>query len=140
MKIRAGGLQPRHIPPVAPPADTGLRFSFKHVDFSKVGKFCVTQCEDGYIAKFLERLRDVSQLTVLEFRTNRSSSIRSHPIEFAQTSEKEGFSSLNQQLRGSEAYQFELTANKHGRVHGFLVNDTFYVVWIDPKHLLFPRR
>jgi len=45
--------------------------------------------------------------------------------------------SLNQQLRDSEPWQFEITKTAHGRVHGLLIDDTFYVVWIDPQHLLY---
>ena len=29
---------------------------------------------------------------------------------------------------------------QHGwRVHGILVRDLFYIVWVDPEHQLFPR-
>ena len=35
-------------------------------------------------------------------------------------------------------WQFALSANEHGRVHGFLVADTFFVRWLDPEHNLYP--
>jgi hypothetical protein len=41
-------------------------------------------------------------------------------------------------MREEEAWQFEITANEHGRVHGLLQDDTFFVVWIDPTHALYP--
>ena len=47
------------------------------------------------------------------------------------------FLNANEQLRAEEAWQFEITRNAHGRVHGLLVGETFYVVWIDPDHLLY---
>jgi hypothetical protein len=34
-------------------------------------------------------------------------------------------------------YQFSLTSNEHGRVHGFFVENIFFVVWLDPKHQLY---
>jgi hypothetical protein len=113
-----------------------LRFSFKYIDLQHV-KFNTGHCEDGYLDQFLGRLRALCGITVMEFRSNRSSALRSHPIDFSTTTECQGFTSLNEQLRGEEAWQFEITANKHGRIHGILLQDTFYVVWIDPAHKLY---
>jgi hypothetical protein len=28
----------------------------------------------------------------------------------------------------------------HGRVHGFLIDEIFYIVWLDPEHLLYPAK
>ena len=28
-------------------------------------------------------------------------------------------------------------ANQHGRVHGILIDEVFYVVWLDPEHRLY---
>ena len=48
-------------------------------------------------------------------------------------------------IRGWEEYdeaawQFSISANEHGRVHGFLIDNVFYVVWLDPEHRLYPGR
>ena len=126
------------IPSVQPLPDTDtLRFSFKHLDLTGNAKFSLTRCRDGYLKTLLERLRDLSRLTVKEFRTSRSNALRSHPIDFSETTEPQGFHALNEQLRSEQAWQFQLTANEHGRVHGILLLDTFYVVWIDPDHELY---
>jgi hypothetical protein len=137
-KIRAGAIpqQSSKIPPPIP-REQPLRFSFKHVDLTRTGKFCSILCEDGYLNKFLERLRDCSALTVGEFRSNRSSALRAHRIDFDETTEKAGFTNLNTQMQENEAWQFSLTSNAHGRIHGILLSDTFYVIWIDPKHKLY---
>jgi hypothetical protein len=37
-----------------------------------------------------------------------------------------------------EGWQFCLTANEHGRVHGIIIDDTFYVIWLDHDHQLYP--
>ena len=34
-------------------------------------------------------------------------------------------------------WQFALSANEHGRVHGFLIQNRFYIVWLDPEHELY---
>jgi hypothetical protein len=136
--IDRGAIPPHvgRIPPAMPPPEEDLRFSFKHIDLQQ-GKFSVDRCRKGYLHCFLDRLRAVCRIRVQEFRTNRSPSLRAHRICFAETSEPNGFAHLNEQLRAEEAWQFEITSNKHGRVHGLLVDDTFYVVWIDPDHQLY---
>lgn len=101
------------------------------------GKFCTTLCADGYLVKFLERCRDLSTFTVREFRENKSRALRAHLLTFKDTTEPDGFVTLNEQLRQNEAWQFELTSNEHGRIHGLLIDDTFFVVWIDPRHKLY---
>lgn len=140
-RINRGQLPPPagRIPAVAAPPDGLLRFSFKHLDLNNP-KFCTSRCKPGYVERLLTRLRDISSFKVQEFRTNRSPSLKAHPIDFSETSETDGFSSLNSQLRYEEAWQFEITRNEHGRVHGLLIIETFYVVWIDPDHQLYPQK
>jgi hypothetical protein len=36
-----------------------------------------------------------------------------------------------------QPWQFEISSNEHGRVHGFFIGNVFNVVWFDPKHLLY---
>lgn len=132
--IRAGS---RHIPPALSPRDELLRFSFKHLDLFSNPKFCLDHCAEGYLDKFLGRLKDLSQMTVCELRANKTKALRAHTITWNETSEPNGFTCLNEQLREEEAWQFEITANVHGRVHGFLLGGTFHMVWIDPDHRLY---
>jgi hypothetical protein len=79
-------------------------------------------------------------MKTLELRSNRSSGIRCHPIRWADTSQVQGFSKITGQLRDVEPYQFEISSNAHGRVHGFFLSDVFHIVWLDPDHKLYPRR
>lgn len=139
MKIRRGEVKrsSANIPAAKQWADSHLRISFRHLDLLSNPKFSLVHCQNGYLEKFLGRLRDVCQLSVSDFRTNKSKSLRAHTIAWDETSEIEGFSCLNPQLRDSEPWQFHITSNEHGRVHGLLIDDTFYVVWIDPQHKLY---
>jgi hypothetical protein len=126
------------IPAAIVPADESLKFSFKHLDLLSNNKFSLALCADGYLEKFLTRLRDICKgVTISEFRRGTSPSLRAHPITWEETTEKLGFTCLSHQLRALEAWQFEITSNKHGRVHGLLLDNTFYVVWIDPCHKLY---
>jgi hypothetical protein len=113
-----------------------LLVSFKLLDLQGNAKFSTIHCGDGYLQRLLERLRDIGLTTLNRFKLP-GSSLRSHTIDFAQTSEPDGFVSLNAQLRDSEAWQCSISSNEYGRLHGILIEETFYIVWIDPCHLLY---
>ena len=115
--------------------DNLLRFSFKH--FSDNGKFGFCRATEGYAACLFGRLKDLSSMTPMELHANRSDTLRCHPIDWRDTTEQDGFSHLNEQLRDLPPIQFSLSANAHGRVHGFLIDEVFYVVWLDPAHALY---
>ena len=115
-----------------------ISFSFKYLDLSKE-KFSLAQCADvrQYVEKLLERFRAINTMTALALRTSGSGALRCHTIPWERTSEREGFTNLNETLRRqNEPIQFQVSANEHGRVHGFFIGSTFYVVWLDPAHLL----
>lgn len=45
---------------------------------------------------------------------------------------------MKELLTQVECVQFFLTKG-NGRVHGFIVGNRFYVVWLDPAHNLYPE-
>ena len=100
-------------------------------------KFTLNRCQAGYLDKLLERLKSLNAMTVKDFKETKSKSIRAHTHDWSNTTEQQGFSSLNQQLRDLPGWQFKITSNDHGRVHGFFIDRTFFVVWIDPDHLMY---
>lgn len=132
-----GGSIPK---PELPPRIEGLQFSFKFLDLDSNDKFSVTDREAAYFVKLLERFKDVCGITHSDFIACRSSSLKSNKIDFSRSSEPKGFTCLNPQLRAyaAQAFEFEITRNEHGRVHGFLRENVFYVIWLDPRHRLFP--
>ena len=114
-----------------------IRFSFKYLDFTNP-KFRCDDCADGYLEKLLVRLKDVGGFTTKRFRCEQNLALRNHRIGWDRSSEPQGFSCLNEQLRPEESWQFGISANEHGRIHGFIIDETFYIVWLDPLHRLFP--
>ncbi|MEW6352668.1 MAG: hypothetical protein AB1646_26790 [Thermodesulfobacteriota bacterium] len=139
-KIKKPDKKPRgNIPRKTDLKDRYLAFSFKHLDLQARGDFSLAHSKDGYAATLLERLRDMSSMTVDEFHKNRRS-LRAHAIDWGRTSQPDGFLHLNEQLRNEPPWQFQLTSNEHGRVHGFFVGNIFYVVWLDPDHRLYPGK
>ncbi len=113
-----------------------LRFSFKFFDHSDK-EVCPERFPDGYTQTLMQRLRDLSSWTVQEFISNRSSALRAHPIEWNKTSRKDGFAHLNNEFGEMIAWQFSVSSNEHGRVHGLLIDDTFYIVWLDCNHVVY---
>ena len=123
--------------PAARKADDSLSFSFKHLDLHTNPKFALSRCASGYLPKFIERLKALHGFTVSELKNTKSKSLRAHTLDWNDTSEPDGFRCLNEQLRGIPAWQFEVSSNAHGRFHGFFIDRTFFIVWIDPEHLLY---
>lgn len=129
--LKIGSIQPSR------PIDAGqLRFSFRHLDF-RHQKFATSRCQVNYLCKLLERLKDLSPLKAEEVMNDRSTALRSHPIRWKDTSEPRGFAHLGQQLVDVTAYQLSVS-RQGGRFHGFFLDDIFFVVWLDPDHLLYP--
>jgi hypothetical protein len=135
-KIRPGKVE-RRTPPVFVPPTPGGRITFSYSYYTSTSKFGVSDCTAQWFESLLERLRALSSLSPQEVFSSRSPALRAHPIEFSRTSEPQGFVHLNHRLRSYEPYQFQLSKER-GRVHGFFIDLIFYIVWLDPHHLLYP--
>ncbi|EPP6704105.1 MULTISPECIES: hypothetical protein [Providencia] len=123
---------------ITPPTTT-VSFSFRHLDPSH-SKFNVTSKNADYFCKLFDRLKSISGFTAKEILQERSSALRAHPIDWSGTSEKNGFTNLNEQFKSYEPYQLSISSNEHGRIHGFFIGHIFYVVWLDPEHLLYSSK
>ena len=116
-------------------------FSLKYLDDSNA-KFDYQDKDCNYYCMLLHRLRDLCNEKVSTLMKDRQKKkfFRMHLINWSEKRVSEnGFSELNEQLQSCEPWQFQLTSNEHGRVHGFFLGSTFYVVWLDPDHKLYPR-
>jgi hypothetical protein len=136
---------PNKIPePRIPPGELPLKFSFKHLDLESA-KFHVSKCSTDYLYKLFAILRKFSTWRVEEF-TDENNDEHRHWIHFPDTSEQLGFQNIpnvdSDQFGYESGYQFgvypEVAWNRY-RAHGILIDDTFFLVWLDPDHLLFPN-
>lgn len=116
-----------------------ISFSFRYMDHEH-NKFSFAAQEPAYFCKVLERMKGLSTMTAREFTADRGGALKSHPIDWHNTSEPDGFSHLNEQFQSYTPYQFAISRNEHGRVHGFFINDVFHIVWLDPSHQLYPMK
>jgi hypothetical protein len=136
--------QGRAIPEPQPvPTDQlPLRFSFKHIHLES-DKFHHSNCCLEYFTKLFESLRRYSTWKVEDFKQENNDEHR-HLIWFPDTTEPTGFANVpnidNEQFGYEVGLQFEVCPDKRGirwRVHGILIDDTFFIVWLDPNHLLY---
>ncbi|MCL1474497.1 hypothetical protein [Argonema antarcticum] len=114
----------------------GISFSFRYYQDDK-DKFSIGDRDARYLESLLRRLRDLSQLISQEIINNQSKSLRCHGILWQDTTEPNGFGIPNEDQLVNTAYQFQISANEYGRVHGFFSENVFYVVWLDPDHNLY---
>lgn len=120
------------------PKQRRLNFSFQFFDVSDV-ELCPATFPNGYTQSLMARLRDLSGWTVTEFLNARNNkSVRAHTHDWKQTSRPDGFPNLNDELKDNPGWQFCISANEGGRVHGFMIDSTFYIIWLDHNHKLYP--
>ncbi len=110
-----------------------LVFSFKHLDLDSNTKFRLNLCTHEFLgALFKEVKRPWTVDRFCEFDNER----HSHFIYFEDTTEPNGFPGLNEQLEPEFFWQIALQGDWKWRIHGFLIDAIFYIVWLDPNHLL----
>ena len=131
------GNQTAIIPTVVKPS-VGISFSFKYFQPDHE-RFSYASKDMGYVQALLTRLKDLSGWKAQDMLTNRNSALRCNPINWNDTSES-GFGLPQEEQLVDPPYQFQISANAHGRVHGFIVDEVFYIVWLDPDHLLYSAK
>jgi len=110
-----------------------IKYSFKYLQVSK--KYDYRKCDSHYFQALFDRLRDISNLKLKEL-PSKSKTLKYHEIKWGDTTE-EGFSSINPEIWAGSSYQFSLSKNELGRVHGFIIETVFYIVWLDVDHNLY---
>lgn len=120
------------------PSPSGcMNFSFMYFD-SDDHLVSPKSFKDGYVFHLMQRLKGLSTWTVTEFTNNTSKSLRAHRHDWDKTCRPAGFAHLNAQLQEYEGWQFALSSNEYGRVHGIIIDSTFFVIWLDQSHNLYP--
>lgn len=134
----------RKIPKQHPEAETQrIQFSFKHLD-SEHRDFPISACGAGYLQCLLCRIKDYEEYTLDQFGNINHQDDRVL-YYFPASAYPDGFRSLSDELQSEHGWEIKLApAAKRSseeaawRVHGMLVGNMFYVVWLDPCHKVFP--
>jgi len=114
-----------------------INFSFKYLDSSHPS-FSFNNHTSQYFREILSRISELSKLSIQELISNRSPSLKSHPIDWEETTQN-GFGFPKEDEIVDEPYQFCISRNEHGRIHGFFIGITFYIVWLDKDHRLYSQ-
>ena len=116
------------------------RVSFSFADFQHRPPLTFAAGSERYPVVLTERLRALSRMTVGELKASRSSALRCHRIEWAETTQPNGFGHIPIDTdEDATPYQISVSANEHGRIHGFFAKHVFHIVWLDPAHALYAR-
>ena len=124
-------------------AAENVKFSFKHLD-TENDKYAVQKCCVEFFSSLVLALTRYSKFTVEQFREQNHREGR-HCHYFPDTTEPQGFICLNDPdgLELEESWQIRLCPDNHQppasgwRIHGVLLADVFYIVWLDYDHLLY---
>ncbi len=135
--------QGRNIPALQRSKETTtLEISFKHLDTSHK-KFDIRMCSAEYFCSLLLAIQKYSGFTVERFRDQNKQADR-HVIDFSETSELKGFTSLEENLQLEEPWlikvcpEIKQEPQRGWRASGVLVGNILFLVWLDPEHKLYP--
>lgn len=100
-----------------------------------------------YYKDFYQRINEYSQFENFKKEINENRKYRDrnhiHPINWKDPQIREScFTSLNTALMEQIKDEcWQLGINNHSfRIHGFFIENIFYVVWLDPLHKLYKRK
>lgn len=136
-----------------------LKISFEYIDWESE-EFFFHGMEEKYYQKFFDCITTIKSSKEAEivqqkhyslspksiFNTNTSIKL-SFPKSvvtkikeklYVQTRDDEGALSQAKEITAN-AFEISLSKN-YGRIHGFIWNNTFHLVWFDPAHNLYPMR
>lgn len=112
-----------------------LKFSFEFYDGSH--EFCLSNWSKGQIAEALSRLKEICCMSFQEIRSA-GRVFHFHSVLWEETTQKNGFP--NKKANTLEAFQFALLGvnGQKARVFGAYADNTFYIVWFDLEHEIWP--
>lgn len=112
-----------------------VSFNFKRLHVKSCGKFNYQGRDANYFLKLIDRLKNLCDMTRKDLMLSHNKTLRCHSINFVETTEN-SFGNWSEDL-DIEPWQFSLSRDEHGRVHGYFIDNVFYIVWLDPEHELY---
>ncbi|QHZ50947.1 hypothetical protein [Paenibacillus larvae] len=99
--------------------------------------FNLGSAEKEWYINLVDTLKSISCMKVSEFKGQRSLRVHSHKWDEVSKRYPLG-SDLLQQIE-QDTLQFAIS-KASGRVHGFVIDNVFYIVWLDKEHNLYPMQ
>lgn len=123
-------------------------FSYEYLDLSN-GKYILSAIGDykiynQFISDYFCKIQEYSTKEKKEFSNRRWRDINHiHPIDWKDSQiHEECFTKLNVDLMEQikdDCWQLGINSTTF-RMHGFFIENIFYVVWLDPLHQLYPSK
>lgn len=107
-------------------------FSFQFLDFENEYFGLEGTCA-AWANDLMRLLKDLSNITKNDFLNKHFRRFRSHGHEWSKLPFEFPFENVEQ----FDCRQARISTSKGG-IHGFLIGNCFYVVWLDPQHNLYP--
>ena len=111
-----------------------LIFSFRFLDKTHEA-FNLGNTKENWFISLLEILKEVCGLTRNQLVVEQRQYYEAHTHDWSKLDFKYNYDEAF--LEQVECLQFRLSKSR-GRVHGFIIGNRFYVVWLDPHHNLYP--
>lgn len=118
-----------------------VRFSFIYFD-RKHELFTCGKAPHGWFLVLFENLKEISKLTKNEFLYNPKykNHYDPHQHNWSELDKRRHYplpENMFEQIK-DDCWQFRLSTS-NGRVHGFMIENVFYIVWLDPHHNFYPN-
>jgi|ERR1700679_2985197 hypothetical protein len=128
--------------PIIKPNPKRVRFCFDYLQPDHP-RFPITECPREFFDALLRDIVRYKDWTMDTFMDMDNQEHR-HRLYFKDTAEPNGFAEIDpsdEELWTETAWQFALPGERGQpsggwRVHGFIVDDMFHIVWLDPMHKL----
>lgn len=140
---------------------TRLRVSFEFVDWDTSNLFFIHGLELDHYKKIFDCIERLGQSTEAQIVQQTHDSLTPKAIFRNERGIKSSFpdevvSRIKAKLRpeaasnddpddaakkiAAKAFEVQVQGKNYGRIHGFVWNKSFHIVWFDPAHNLYPRK
>lgn len=128
--------QKNRIPDPRPSNEAKIKFSFEYYD-TDGPKYCISNWNEKEIRLALTRLKDVNSKSYLQLVGSRRV-YHFGEVDWTKTKEPRGFPNLN--VNRLPPFHFALLGvnGQLARVYGAFSTGTFYIVWFDLNHEIWP--
>jgi len=113
-----------------------ILFSFLFFDRSHEA-FNLGKVEINWYISLLDALKELNDLTRNELTNIQRHHWEAHSHDWDTLKYKYNFD--DDFLEQVESLQIRISTSK-GRIHGFIIGNRFYIVWLDPHHNLYPSK
>lgn len=118
------------IPKAKSPVRNNISFSFDLLEYTDY--FGIECTCPGWSVELFNMFKELSKIKVSDLHSTYRGKYRVHDHSTARSP-----SPFPEGILPQDCYQIRISTSKGG-VHGVFIGDTFYVIWFDPLHNMYP--